>query len=56
MAGMGGQLFLVSGRLGGKIWISVNACLADRTNHVAELSAALSATFGEFGLVAELHG
>jgi hypothetical protein len=53
---MGGQLFLVSGRGGGKLWISVNAYLAGRTNSQAALREDVSRTFDEFGLCAEIHG
>lgn len=56
LEGMGGQLFLVSGRIGDNIWISVNAYLAGRTNTVQALREAVSRTFDEFGLTAEIHG
>ncbi|HTY35050.1 hypothetical protein [Mycobacterium sp.] len=53
---MGGQLFVVSGRGAGKIWIAVNAYLAGRTNSQDALREDVSRTFGEFGLTAEIHG
>ncbi len=51
---MGGQLFLVSGRICGKVWISVNAYLADRTNSPEALRDLTSRTFADFGLTAEI--
>ncbi len=53
---IGGQLFVASGRGGGKIWITVNAYLAGRTNSQDALREDISRTFGEFGLTAEIHG
>ena len=52
---MGGQLFLVSGRGHGKVWIAVNAYLAGRTNSQEALREATSRTFAEFDLTAEIH-
>jgi hypothetical protein len=51
---IGGQLFVVSGRLHGKIWISVNAYLVGRTNSQDALRAAVADTFAEFDLAAEI--
>ncbi|BBZ44555.1 hypothetical protein MPRM_18360 [Mycobacterium parmense] len=56
LEGMGGQLFVVSGRVGGRIFLAVNAYLAGQQNSVAALREALSRTFDEFGLVAQIHG
>lgn len=53
---MGGQLFVASGRVHGKIWIAVNAYLPGRTNTQQALREDVSRTFDEFGLTAELHG
>ncbi|WP_231964351.1 hypothetical protein [Mycobacterium sp. E2699] len=53
---MSGQLFVVSGRGANKIWITVNAYLAGRTNSQDALREDVSRTFGEFGLTAEIHG
>jgi hypothetical protein len=53
---MGGQLFVVSGRIHGKIFIAVNAYLAGRTNSQDALQEDMSRTFAEFGLAAEIHG
>lgn len=53
---MGGQLFLVSGQIHGKIFMSVHAYLAGRTNSQDALREATSGTFAEFDLVAEIHG
>ncbi len=53
---IGGQLFVVSGRGAGKIWITVNAYLTGRTNTSEALREDVSHTFDEFGLTAEIHG
>jgi hypothetical protein len=53
---MGGQLFLVSGRVHGKIFISVNAYLPGRTNSQDELREAASGALAEFNLTAEIQG
>lgn len=53
---IGGQLFVVSGRGGGKVWISVNAHLAGHTNSPDALREDVSRTFDEFGLAAEIMG
>jgi hypothetical protein len=53
---IGGQLFVVSGRGGGKVWISVNAYLAGRTNSQDALREDVLRTLDEFGLTAEIHG
>ena len=53
---MGGQLFVVSGRSGTKVWISINAYLAGRTNSQEALRQDTSRTFAEFGLTARDPG
>jgi hypothetical protein len=53
---MGGQLYVVSGRVHGKIWIVVNAYLSGRTNSQDALRKDLSGTFAEFDLAAEIQG
>jgi hypothetical protein len=53
---MGGQLFVVSGRGGGRIFIAVNAYLSGRANSQDALREDVSRTFDEFGLTAEIHG
>src|ERR1700731_1869167 len=50
----GGQLFAVSGRVHGKIFIAVNAYLSGRSNSQEALREAVSRTFDEFGLTAEI--
>jgi len=52
---MGGQLFVVSGRVHGKLWISVTGYLPGRDNTPEALREAASRTFAEFGLAAEIH-
>jgi hypothetical protein len=53
---MGGQLYVVSGRVHGKVWIAVNAYLIGRTNSQDALREDLSRTFAEFDLAAEIEG
>jgi hypothetical protein len=53
---IGGQLFLVSGRVHGKIFIAVNAYLAGRTNSQDALREDVSRTFAELDVAAEIHG
>ena len=53
---IGGQLFVASGRVHGKIFLAINAYLAGRTNSQAALREDVSRTFDEFGLTAEIHG
>jgi len=53
---MGGQLYVVSGRVRGKIWFSINAYVAGRTNSQDALHEVTSRTFAEFDLAAEIHG
>ncbi|BBZ47879.1 type I polyketide synthase [Mycobacterium parmense] len=53
---MGGQLFLGSGRGRGKMSIRISAYLLDRPNTVADLRDAVSRTFAEFDLVADIDG
>ncbi|OBG33191.1 hypothetical protein A5672_24780 [Mycobacterium alsense] len=55
MERIGGQLFVVSGRGGGKNFIAVNAYLPGRTNSDDALQDDMSRTFGEFDLHAEIH-
>jgi mycoketide-CoA synthase len=52
--GMGGQLFLGSGRVGGKMSMRVTAYILGRENTKAELREVISATFAEFDLKAEI--
>lgn len=51
---MGGQLFVVSGRGGGKLWISVNAYLTGRTDSPDALRDATTGALADFGLTAEM--
>jgi hypothetical protein len=53
---IGGQLFLVSGRIHGKMFIVVNAYLPGRTNSQDALREDISRTFAEFDVAAEIHG
>ena len=53
---VGGQLFLVSGRGHGKLWICINSYLAGRTNSQDALREDTVATLAEFSLAAEIHG
>jgi hypothetical protein len=53
---MGGQLYVVSGRVHGKVWIVVNAYLSGRTNSQDALREDLSRTFAEFNVTAEIQG
>jgi hypothetical protein len=53
---IGGQLFVVSGRVHGKIFISINAYLAGRTNSQDVLREATLRTLAEFGVTAEILG
>jgi hypothetical protein len=53
---IGGQLFVVSARIHGKIFIAVNAYLPGRTNTQDALREDMSRTFDEFGVAAEIHG
>ncbi|WP_231999276.1 hypothetical protein [Mycobacterium sp. 1081908.1] len=53
---MGGQLFVASGRVHGKIFLAVNAYLGGRTNSQTALREDVSRTLDEFGLAAEIHG
>jgi hypothetical protein len=53
---IGGQLFVASGRVHGKVWITVNAYLSGRTNSQDALREDLSRTFAEFNLTAEILG
>lgn len=51
-----GQLFVVSGRVHGKVWIAVNAYLTGRMNSQDALREDLARTFAEFNVTAETHG
>jgi hypothetical protein len=53
---IGGQLYVFSSRVCGKISISINAYLAGRTNSQDALREDISRTFAEFDLTAEIHG
>ncbi|MGO9157500.1 hypothetical protein [Mycobacterium sp.] len=53
---MGGQLFVVSARSRTRVWISINAYLADRANSQEALRQDALHTFAEFGLTAEIQG
>ncbi|CPR08340.1 Fatty acyl-AMP ligase FadD28 and polyketide synthase [Mycobacterium bohemicum DSM 44277] len=53
---MGGQLFVVSGRLHGKFWISINRWLPGADNSLPALRSLLLDTLGEFELTAEIPG
>ena len=56
LEGMGGQLFLVSGRDHRTVFISINAYLAGRTNSQDALREDTVRTLAEFDLSAEIHG
>lgn len=53
---IGGQLYVLSGRVHGKVWIAVNAYLSGRTNSQDALREDLSRTFAEFNVTAEIQG
>jgi hypothetical protein len=53
---IGGQLFVLSGRVRRKVWIAVNAYHTGRTNSQDALREDVSRTFAEFDLAAEIHG
>jgi hypothetical protein len=53
---MGGQLFVVSGRTPGKLFISVVAYRSGQQNSPEALREMVSQTFAEFGLAAEIGG
>jgi len=54
--GVRDQLFLVSGRGGGRVFISVNAYIAGRTNSQDALREDTVRTLAEFDLTGEIHG
>jgi len=56
LEGMGGQLFVASGRTPGKVFVSVVAYQPGRENSPEALRRLVSETFAEFGLTAELDG
>lgn len=51
---MGGQLFVASGRIPGKVFISVVAYRPGRHNSAESLRELVTQTFGDFGLTAEI--
>jgi hypothetical protein len=53
---VGGQVYVASGRVHGKIFLAVNAYLVGRTNSQGALREDVSRTLDEFGLTAEIHG
>jgi hypothetical protein len=53
---MGGQLFVVSARIHGKIFIGINAYLPGCPNTQDTLREDVSRTLDEFGVAAEIHG
>jgi hypothetical protein len=53
---MGGQLFVVSGRTPGKVFISVVAYRSGQQNSPEALRELVTQTFAEFGLTAEIGG
>ena len=54
LEGMGGQLYLGSGRGSGKMSVRISAYLLGRENTKDELREAISRTFAEFDLNAEI--
>ena len=52
--GMGGQLFVATGRNRAHVWISINAYLPGRTNSQEALRQDVTDTFAEFGLTPAL--
>jgi hypothetical protein len=54
LEGMGGQLYLASGRGRGKIFIRISAYLLGQPNTKNELREIISRTFAEFDLIAEI--
>ncbi len=54
LEGMGGQLFVASGRTPGKVFISVVAYRPGRQNSAETLRELVSQTFADFGLTAEI--
>jgi hypothetical protein len=53
---MGGRLYVVSRRLHGKVFISINAYLIGRINTQDALREDALRTLAEFDLTAEIHG
>ena len=51
---MGGQLFVGSGRVRGKIFVRISAYIPGRPNTKDELREVMSRTFAEFDLNAEI--
>ncbi len=54
--GMGGQLFVASGRIPGRVFVSVVAYRPGGRNSPEALRELVSETFAEFGLTAEIDG
>jgi hypothetical protein len=54
LEGIGGQLFVASGRTPGKVFVSVVAYRPGETNSVAKLRELVAATFTEFDLPVEI--
>ncbi len=54
LEGMGGQLFVASGRIPGKVFISVVAYRPGQHNSTEALRELVSQTFADFGLTAEI--
>nr|WP_152665953.1 hypothetical protein [Mycobacterium sp. UM_NZ2] len=52
---MGGKLFLLSGRVNGKVSIAITACLANQGVSRDELAAAAVGTFDDFQLIPEIE-
>lgn len=52
---MGGKLFLLSGRVNGKVSIAITACLASHGVSRDELAAAAVGTFEDFQLIPEIE-
>lgn len=52
--GIGGQLFVASGRVAGRVFVSVVAYLPGRTNSSEELREMVASTFAEFDLTPEI--
>lgn len=52
---MGGKLFLLSGRVNGKVSVAITACLGDQGISKDELAAAVLGTFDEFQLNPEIE-
>jgi mycoketide-CoA synthase len=51
---MGGQMFVGSGRVSGKVFVRISAYLLGQPNTKDELREVISRTFAEFDLNAEI--